>query len=64
MLILDQFSESVLFQCDRCQMVGELFTDIVENDERYYCWRCLSVNRQLETNRMKERAKSSISQSH
>jgi hypothetical protein len=56
MLTLDQFSESVLFQCDRCRVVGELFTDIVEDDERYYCWRCLSVNRQLETSQKKQRA--------
>jgi hypothetical protein len=59
MLTLDPFSESVLFQCDRCRVVGELFTDIVEDDERYFCWRCLSVNRRLETDRMNQRTQSS-----
>jgi hypothetical protein len=42
MLKLDQFSESVLFQCDRCQQVGELFTDIIEEDGSYHCWYCLN----------------------
>ncbi len=42
MLTLDQFSESVLFQCDRCRFVGELFIDIVEEEGSYNCWNCLS----------------------
>jgi len=53
MLILDQFSESVLFQCDRCRMVGELITDIIEDDGFYHCWRCLSVKQQLEMKKLK-----------
>ena len=53
MLILDQFSESVLFECDRCRMVGELITEIIEDDVLYHCWRCLSVNRQLEIKKSK-----------
>jgi hypothetical protein len=53
MLTLDQFSGSVLFQCDRCQVTGELFTDIVEEGERYFCWRCLSVDRSLGSNQKK-----------
>jgi hypothetical protein len=53
MLILDQFSESVLFECDRCRMVGELITDIIEDDGSYHCWRCLSINRQSEIKKAK-----------
>jgi hypothetical protein len=49
MLKLDQYSESILFQCDRCQHVGELITDIVENEGTYCCWGCLG-----EMNRKKE----------
>ncbi len=56
MLILDQFSESVLFQCDYCQRVGELFADIIEDDGSYHCWRCLSINRRLEIKESKPRA--------
>ncbi len=48
MLKLDQFSESVLFQCDRCQHVGELFTDIIEEDGTYHCWNCLNVLKRSE----------------
>ena len=48
MLKLDQFSESVLFQCDRCRHVGELFTDIVEDDGSYHCWNCLNEMKQSE----------------
>jgi hypothetical protein len=41
MLQLDRFSESILFQCDRCRHVGELFTDVVEDEGLFHCWRCL-----------------------
>jgi hypothetical protein len=41
MLKLDQFSESVLFQCDRCRHVGMLFTDLIEEEGYFFCWRCL-----------------------
>jgi len=56
MLILDQFSESVLFQCDRCRVVGELITDIIEDEGLYHCWRCLSINQQLEMKRSKTKS--------
>jgi hypothetical protein len=42
MLKLDQYSESILFQCDRCQHVGELFTEVVVDEGYYHCWGCLS----------------------
>jgi hypothetical protein len=42
MLKLDQFSESVLFQCDRCRFIGELITEIVEEEGHYHCWKCLN----------------------
>ncbi len=42
MLTLDQFSESVLFQCDRCRFVGELFIDIIEEEGSYHCWNCMN----------------------
>jgi hypothetical protein len=57
MLILDQFSESVLFQCDRCRVVGELITEIIEDDGLYHCWRCLSVNRQTRIKKSKPQTK-------
>ena len=41
MLRLDGYSESILFQCDRCQRAGELFTDVVEDEGAFYCWGCL-----------------------
>ncbi|HEY5038774.1 MAG TPA: hypothetical protein VIJ93_06870 [bacterium] len=47
MLILDGFSESVLFQCDRCRLVGQLFTDLVEEEGTVYCWNCLNEMNQL-----------------
>jgi hypothetical protein len=53
MLILDQFSESVLFECDRCRVVGELITEIIEDDGLYHCWRCLSIKRQSEIKKVK-----------
>jgi hypothetical protein len=43
MLTLDPYSENVLFQCDRCRFVGELFTDVVEEEGSFYCWSCLNV---------------------
>lgn len=46
MLILDGFSESVLFQCDRCRLVGQMFTDLLEEEGTVYCWNCLlDINR-------------------
>ncbi|HTA76612.1 MAG TPA: hypothetical protein VK791_05605 [bacterium] len=57
MLTLDQFSESVLFQCDRCRLVGELITEIIEEEGSYYCWRCLSINKQLEMKKLKPHKK-------
>ena len=45
MLILDQYSESILFQCDRCRQVGELFTEVVEDEGSFYCWGCLAEMR-------------------
>ena len=46
MLRLDPFSENVLFQCDRCRWVGELFTEVVESEGFFYCWNCLGeINR-------------------
>jgi hypothetical protein len=60
MLILDQFSESVLFQCDRCRIVGELITDIIEDEGSYHCWRCLSINRQFEMKKLKAKTKFSV----
>ena len=42
MLKLDQYSESILFQCDRCQHVRELFTEVVEDEGTFYCWGCLA----------------------
>jgi len=60
MLVLDQFSESVLFECDRCRMVGELITEIIEDDGLYHCWRCLSINRQAGTKESKPQTKLSV----
>jgi len=57
MLILDQFSESVLFECDRCRVVGELITEIIEDDGLYHCWRCLSINRQVGIKKSKPQTK-------
>lgn len=41
MLRLDPYSESILFQCDRCRRVGELFTEMVEDEGSFFCWNCL-----------------------
>lgn len=41
MLRLDPFSESILFQCDRCQRVGELYADMAEDEGEIFCWNCL-----------------------
>ena len=41
MLKLDQFSESILFECDRCLLAGELISQIVEEEGEYFCWNCL-----------------------
>jgi uncharacterized Zn finger protein len=60
MLILDQFSESVLFECDRCRVVGELITEIIEDDGLYHCWRCLSINRQAAIKKSKPQTKLSV----
>ena len=51
MLKLDRFSESILFQCDRCQHVGELFTDVVEDEGFFYCWGCLGEMKNKMTKR-------------
>jgi len=42
MLKLDPFSENLLFQCDRCCFVGELFTEVVADEGTFYCWNCLN----------------------
>ena len=42
MLKLDQYAEGILYECDRCQMAGELETEIVRDDGVFYCWNCLS----------------------
>ena len=42
MLRLDPYSEGLLFQCDRCRRVGELATDIVAEEDQFYCWSCLN----------------------
>jgi hypothetical protein len=42
MLRLDPYSEGLLFQCDRCRHVGELVTDIVEEEDQFFCWNCLN----------------------
>jgi hypothetical protein len=55
MLKLDQFSESVLFQCDRCRFVGELFTDLMEEEGYFYCWNCLNVINQSDRKLAKEK---------
>lgn len=56
MLILDQFADSVLFQCDRCRFVGELATEIVAEDGVFTCWACLGeINR-----RDRERQKTAV----
>lgn len=41
MLRLDPYSESILFQCDRCRHIGELITEVVEDEGFFYCWGCL-----------------------
>lgn len=41
MLRLDPFSESILFQCDRCRRVGELSTDLSVEEGTVLCWHCL-----------------------
>ena len=55
MLRLDPFSESILFQCDRCQRVGELCVDMTEDDDEIFCWNCLKEINQK--GRRKEAAK-------
>ena len=56
MLILDQFADSVLFQCDRCRFVGELATEIVAEEGAFYCWSCLSEINRLDRERQKRPA--------
>ncbi len=46
MLKLDPYSESILFQCGRCRRVGELFTEMIEDEGSFYCWNCLGEIRQ------------------
>jgi len=41
MLKLDPYSESVLYQCEGCRRVGELFSQVVEDEGTYLCWNCL-----------------------
>lgn len=54
MLQLDPFSENVLFQCDRCRFVGELFTHLIEDEGRFLCWSCLhETNREVLERRKK-----------
>ena len=50
MLGWDPFSESILFQCDRCRRVGELFTEVVEVEEEgsFYCWNCMAEIQKLD----------------
>lgn len=46
MLKLDLYSDGLLFQCDRCHRVGELVTDVMEEDGEFYCWNCLGMMNQ------------------
>lgn len=46
MLKLDSYSDGLLFQCDWCHRVGELITDIMEEDEEFCCWNCLEMMNQ------------------
>ena len=55
MLKLDQFSENLFFQCDRCRFVGELFIEIVEEEGHYHCWSCLSEIHRAGKNLQKQR---------
>ncbi len=48
MLKLDPFSESILFQCDRCQRIGELCADMAEEEGEIFCWNCLREINQKE----------------
>jgi hypothetical protein len=36
-------------------MVGELFTDIIEDEGVYHCWRCLSIHQQTDMKKSKPR---------
>ena len=55
MLKLDPYSESILFQCERCRRVGELFTEMVEEEGSFYCWNCLGEIQQSGRKPAKER---------
>ena len=46
MLKLDPYSDGLLFQCDRCQHVGELIIQGIEEEGQFYCWNCLSEMKQ------------------
>ena len=50
MLKLDPYSDGLLFQCDRCQNVGELIIQGIEEEGHYYCWNCLSEMKQQARN--------------
>ena len=41
MIYPDPYAEHILYACDHCRRIGELGTDIREEDEIYYCWHCL-----------------------
>ncbi len=46
MLKLDLFSDGLLFQCDRCHRIGELITEVMEDEGQFYCWNCLRTMNQ------------------
>ena len=55
MLKLDSYAEDILCQCERCRFVGNLETEIVEEEGVFFCWACLcEINRQENKNILKE----------
>lgn len=54
MLRLDPYCESILFQCDRCRHIGELITEVVEDEGFFYCWGCLAEMNRKKTKEVKK----------
>lgn len=57
MLRIDPFSESILFQCDRCRRIGELCSEMTEEEGEIFCWNCLKEINQKERRESAARGK-------
>jgi hypothetical protein len=60
MLKLDPYSDGLLFQCDRCQRVGELIIQGREEEGQFYCWNCLARLQNLDSQKVTGQAKTSL----